>query len=118
MHESFMLLSSKHPTKFNLKIQFFGWKSFYIYGKICKVLVLVGMLIKNFEFLGTKSVKDYLLHISLMWKFQITQKFVEFLPTFFSCAAGKSRQEFCKFLAYLKFPHQPYKKWSLIDVKI
>ena len=29
--------------------------------------------------------------------------------------AEKSRQEFCKFLGYLKFPHQPYKKWSLDD---
>ena len=28
-----------------------------------------------------------------MCKFQITQKFAEFLPTFFSYAAGKCRQE-------------------------
>ena len=28
-------------------------------------------------------------------------------------AAEKSRQEFGKFLGYLKFPHQPYKRWSL-----
>ena len=28
--------------------------------------------------------------------------------------AEKSRQEFCKFLGYLKFPHQLYKKWPLI----
>ena len=27
--------------------------------------------------------------------------------------AEKGRQEFCKHLGYLKFPHQPYKKWSL-----
>ena len=25
------------------------------------------------------------------------------------------RQEFCKFLDYLKFPHQPYKKWPLVQ---
>ena len=30
------------------------------------------------------------------------------------CAVGKSRQEFWKFLGHLKFPHQPYKKWSLV----
>ena len=51
--------------------------------------------------------------IKLIGNFQITQKFAEFLPTFFSYAAGKSSQEFGKFLGYLKLPHQPYKKWSL-----
>ena len=41
-----------------------------------------------------------------MWKFQITLKFAYL-------TVNESRRELCKFLGYLKFPHQPYKKWPL-----
>ena len=50
-----------------------------------------------------------------MWKFQITQKFAQFLPTFSSCSAEKGRQESSKFLGYFKFTHQPYKNGLYLE---
>ena len=44
-----------------------------------------------------------------MWKFQITQKFADSCLLF---SAGRWAR-ICKFLGYLIFPNQSYKKWCL-----